>query len=162
MVTFQNLSRNLTLILNEIIQNQNVCKLLYHNESDPYSQTDIDDTKSLIKTLIFPYPFDLSAENEVRSELRVYYPNGILQGNQNIGNLKIHFDVVVHKQLWMISGEDYSAIRPYEIMHNLVQQLNGNLIGMVGRIRFDQGFVHLSANEQFDVIRLIASVVTGK
>lgn len=153
------LSSNLVLILQEIVKNQNICKLLHYNTSTPLSSADITlPANNLILNKIFPYPFNQNVILEDCSQIRVYVPNGYLENNRIIENTDICFDIIVAKNLWLINNNGQSLIRSYEIAKELVNIFNKN-VSTIGRLNFKK-FIHISVNDKFDCIRLISEMMT--
>lgn len=159
MVKLELLSPNLVLILNEIIQDKEIAKYLYYNQSNPLTQPDIPlPAKNLMFKNVFPYPFDNAATVADGSQVRVYYPNGYFENREIISDTAIVFDIIVAKSLWLVN-DGSALLRPYEIMKNIVTLFSDRSVGTVGRINFNR-FVHLTVNDKFDAIRLEAKMLT--
>lgn len=157
MVKFELLSPNLLVILNQIIQNQNIAKYLYYDVTNPLEQPDIADTSVLNFNKVFPYPFDPELTTEDCSQIRVFYWDGAIK--RVIEETKVMFDIIVAKKLWLINDNNTPAIRPYQIMSELVTTLDDKSIESVGRLHFNN-FRHVSVDQQFDAIRVLASMTT--
>lgn len=156
-----NISSNLVLIMQEIVNNQTLCKYLNYNQSNPLTQANLTlPANSLIMTKVFPYPFDVKTEQIDISQLRIYYPKGDFGSNQVIENTDIWFDIVVakSKELWLVN-DGTALIRPYEIMKNIINHFDGKSVSTVGRLKFNR-FYHVSVNEKFDCVRLVAEMFT--
>lgn len=152
------LSPNLVLILKEVLNIQNICKLLYYNQTNPLSQPNlILPANNLMFNLVFPYPFNPDVTIQDCSQLRIYYPSGQLKNNEIVGDINLIFDIIVAKNLWLINDGD-SKIRPYEIISELISYFSKNSINTVGRLHFER-FNHLTVNEKFDALRLIANMI---
>jgi hypothetical protein len=152
------LSQNLTLILNKVLTDQSLCKLIAYNDTKPLSQPDISDTKTLMLDRLMPYPFDTKAEISDTVQLRVYYIGGDFTSNHVIDETRVSFDIVVAKSLWLINNGK-SAVRPYEIMTKLVEMFHEHSIDTVGILKF-KSFRHVPFNAQFDCIQLVAEMTT--
>lgn len=154
-----NISTNLTLILQEMVKNQNICKYLNYNQKNPLSQNNLTlPLNSLIMTKIFPYPFDVSTVDEDMSNVRVYYPKGDFTNNQVIENTDVFFDIIVAKNLWLVN-DGTSLIRPYEIMKEIYNDFQNKSVSTVGRLKFKR-FIHVPVNKSFDCVRLVAEMFT--
>lgn len=159
MVNIELMSDNLAIILGELINNQNIVKYISYNVKDPLSQPDITlPAKNLVESKIHPYPFDPITTTEESVEIRVYYPEGVIDGSKAIVETTVFVDIVCAKSLWLIN-DGKSAIRPYMIMKELFQHFNKNSVSTVGRLDI-QGFSHLHVNDRFDAIRLHTEMVT--
>jgi hypothetical protein len=159
MVNIELMSDNLTIILGELIKNQNIVKYLSYNVKNPLSQPDVTlPAKNLIESKIHPYPFDPITTSEEVVEIRVYYPDGAIDDSKAVIETGVYIDIVCAKSLWLIN-DGKSAVRPYMIMKELFQLFADRSVGTVGRLDF-QGFEHLHVNEKFDAIRLHTHMVT--
>lgn len=126
---------------NEIIQNQNILKLLYYDNENALdsdnlniSQIKIWLEKIIIKTQrIFKLAFDSDITDEVRSELRFYVP--IFKPiHSYLSDVRFNFEVIVHKSLWELKN---NKIRPIMMIQELLKLFNGKNIGGVGRLVLD-------------------------
>ncbi|WJJ55271.1 hypothetical protein QB910_000027 [Dabrowskivirus KKP3916] len=161
MVKLDLLSPNLVLILTTLLQNQNICKYLLYNTQNPLAENDIQDTTSLMLKYVFPTPFDPEIVNDDTSTLRVFFLRGDFTKEYPIGvQTKVFFDIVVNKQNWLIN-DGTPKIRPYEIMSEIVNMLDNQSVGTLGKLHF-QNFAHMAINLNFDGIRLTADMNTLK
>lgn len=153
------LSPNLVLLLQEILANQKICKLINYDQKNPYSQPDIEPF-SLLLNKVFPFPFDPNSTTDEGTQLRVYYQDTNLKNNQIIEDTTIFFDIICAKtpNIWLMDDGE-SKIRPYEILSELVTHLSDRSIETLGKVRFKR-FVHVNVNKEFDCIRLIGDVFT--
>lgn len=155
MIKLENLSSNLIYILNQTVTSQNLCKLLYYNDKDALTQTDIANTSTLKMTKIYPYPFNTQATTESCSQLNIYYPEGEIK-NRVIEYTDVYFDIVVAKELWLIND---NKIRPYEILKEIFTLFYEEIITSVGKLIFGK-FYHIPVNIKFDAIRIRAKIIT--
>jgi hypothetical protein len=161
MVKLELLSDNLMIIISELLNNQSISKYLKYNESNPISKPDIQlPANSLLMNKIFPYPFDPTIKTEDCTQIRVYYPDGELDDAQVWLETDIFFDIVVAKKLWLTNeGVERSSVRPYEIMRHIVEHFKDRSIDTLGKLKFTR-FVHMNANDNFEVVRLGACMMT--
>lgn len=153
MVNIELMSDNLTLILDELINNQTIVKYLSYNEKNPLSKPDITlPAKSLILSKVHPYPFDPTATTQDSCEIRVYYPHAQFDGSDTVTNTFIYIDIVCARSLWLVS-DDKAAIRPYMLASAIHRHFKDRSIGTIGKLRFN-AFQHLAVNTKFDAIRL--------
>lgn len=159
MVKLDLLSPNLALLLTTLLQNQNICKYLYYNTNNPLAEEDIADTSTLMFKNFLPTPFDPEIVTDDTSTLRVFYLRGDFTKEYPVGvETKVFFDIVVNKQNWLIN-DGTPKVRPYEIMSEIVNLLDDQTIGTLGKLHF-QNFAHLAINLNFDGIRLTANMNT--
>lgn len=174
MVKLQYLSDNLIHVINELFNNQVLCRYLYYNDKHPLNEEffadddvtiiDVDKTKpdiegiTLFMNNIFPVPFDPKAISTDACELRVYYSRGNIN-DVVVEDLKLLFDIVVPKNLWFVHDKEHNPkVRPYEIMQEIVKTFCGKSIQTVGKLSFGD-WRHLYVNETYDAIQLSASIV---
>lgn len=151
------LAPNLKIILNQLVNNQKICKLIYYNSTDALSQPDLVlPQNSLINTKIFPYPFNINYQGGECTQIRVYYPKADFENNEVTVNEDIYFDTICHKNLWLISG---SSIRPYTIASEIFNIFSKNSIETLGILHFVT-LRHVYINENYDAIRLVARMMT--
>lgn len=152
------LSPNLIKIVLELLDNQNLCKLLYYKQNNPLEQTTIIDTNILLFDCLYPYPSNVDVTTESECQLHIYYPNGNFVNNQVIELNDIFFDIILAKtkDIYLINNNGTSAIRAYEIMKEILVSFYNQSIDTIGTIKFKK-FVHIYVNEKFDCIRLIAN-----
>lgn len=163
---FGQMSNNVVDIMNTIASNKGIRRLLYINESDPFnsrydkrvpSKDEILSTKSRYGR-IKPVSFNTEATIEDRTEVRVYYNIGRIDGSGKQVDANIHIDIICAKDLWLIENAiGRSKIRPYEILSRIsdeigAQNRNGISLGTMSQ------FQMLSVNEQFDAIRVYYNI----
>jgi hypothetical protein len=119
-------------VLNKLITNQKLCKLLYYNSYDPLSEIDIVDTKVLLKKNIVPKPFISSIISQPASILTVYFDNFRFKSNAYQDGM-IVFNVICHETLWEIKG----GLRPYSIIDELENIFCNQRADGIGRTQLD-------------------------
>lgn len=159
MVSLNYLSSNLVILLEEILKNQNICKLLYYQDSNPYNKPDID-SKSLMFNHIFPFPFDVEAQHKENVQLRVYFSEIRFGKHQKLEFSVLNFDIICSKskEVWLFNDGE-PKIRPYELLSELMSHLSERSIETLGVIRFLKSFP-IYVNNDFHGIRLTADVMT--
>jgi hypothetical protein len=159
MVKLELLSKNIPLMLEQILNSREITKYLTYNQKNPLSQVNTAlPANGLMFKNVFPYPFDSTATLEDCSQVRVYYSNGYLDTREITHNTQIVFDIIVAKSLWLVN-DGVSLVRPYEIMKHIVALFSDKSVGTLGKINFHR-FVHLTVNDKFNAIRLEASMLT--
>lgn len=157
-MNFERLSTNVIDIINEILKNQKLVNYIGSNHNFPCPQT--VDPKTIAPKgndeRIIPYPFDTTFDSEVKTQLHVYYPNIDVVNNGNVGRVAINFDVVVHKDIWLMLESGNKTIRPYQIVNQIVNTFKGKKIGGLGEMHF-LNCSHLIVNSKFEGLRLVAT-----
>jgi hypothetical protein len=118
------------LVLNELIKNQELCKLLYYKDSDPLSQSDISNSKDLINKNILAFPFIDEVVKDTSSFLMVTFDNFTYSKGGEYQNGDIMFHVLCHKDLWQIKG----GLRPYAILDEIQNTFDNKKIG-IGKVK---------------------------
>lgn len=163
---FNQMSNNIVEIMSALARNKGIRHLLFIDDSQPFHEKHEGDVPTRDEILspnsekmrIRPVSFNTDATTEDRTEIRVYYNIGRVDGSGKQIDANIHIDVVCAKDLWLISGvNNKSLIRPYEIMSRIADEIgaknrNGIKIGTISQ------FQMLSVNEQFDAIRMYYNI----
>jgi|HigsolmetaGSP11D_1036233.scaffolds.fasta_scaffold07301_5 hypothetical protein len=152
------LSKNIISIIEEVLKNQRLVNYLAINGNDPSISPPVSPMLIAPKgdnERIFPYPFDTSFKDDVRSQLHIYYPHMTFKNNGKVGHPFINFDIVVHKDIWLLTDKGEKIIRPYEILSMILDTFSGKIIPNLGQVHFLDG-VHVVVNEQFEGVRLTA------
>lgn len=157
----ESLSKNIVTIMQQLVKNDGLMKMLVHNEDNPFDTSLpkintnklIDPTNTCSK--ILPFPFDITAEVEDNSFIRVYYNDGGFDSSEVIADSRIHIDIIVAKSLWLINDGERSLIRPYEMMGRIIDMVGKRSLNCTIKLEFT-GWGHLAVNQKFDAIRLYA------
>lgn len=157
------MSNNIVNIMQALAQNKGIRALLYIDDSQPMHTKHDDDipksheiiSPSSDKRRISPVSFDMTAQLEDRTEIRVYYNIGRFDSSGKHVDYNMHIDIICAKNLWMINDpiKNRSLIRPYEIMSRIFDSVGANNMNNINIGRPVQ-FQMLSVNERFDAIRI--------
>jgi hypothetical protein len=103
-------------ILQTMMDDPELAKLLYYDHVDPLSQEDFD-TSLLFERNLFPYDFIPDVVSEPKSVLFVGFDNiETNEENGKIADFDIVFNFLVHNDLWKIANQ---CLRPYSILHRV-------------------------------------------
>ncbi len=156
---FELMSNNVILIINQILQNQRLLKLINYGGKTPLSEPDIGNPGGLVMQKIFPMPFFEDVPKVESIQLRVFFHSGEIQHGKILGS-NIVFQIITPNAWWDIYKEDNElAIRPYLIKAEIVNQFEGQSISTVGRLRF-RNFQYGYVNEHVTAYELIAEMMT--
>lgn len=159
---FDSLSKNVVNVMKTLIQNEGLLMLLVNDDYNPFDPNlpQINPSNVInpnhVQCHIKPYPFDPDATDTDGSFIRVYYNDGELDKSEVISETRLHIDIIVAKELWLIKG---SMIRPYEIMARVIDMVGRRAVGSGIKLKID-GFQHLSVNTKFDAIRIYSDYMT--
>lgn len=133
---FRELNIIVNTIISMILQNQELCKMIYYDVEEPLSQPDFT-TSVLPYSQIFPLPKTPDAKIEKSTILNVYFEKA-KHWKDNLGFKQEYLiiDIICHLDKWnMGNGE----LRPYSISQKLDEMLNDKYIENVStnRVLFD-------------------------
>lgn len=160
---FDLLSRNSIVLLEELIKHQELVKLIDVNAAKPLDSADVKNTGSLIMKKLFPTPFDKNIPETQQTQLRVFFPEGRLK-NKEVLTTTIVFEIVIHKDLWLIQVQDKDGtyqkrIRPYDIMDKIVEIFEDKSKRTLGVVKFDRyTFTHI--DKDYAMYSLIGEMMT--
>lgn len=161
-VSMGHMSNNVVDVMKALADNYGIRALLYIDDDNPLDKEHKEDVPSNLEILkqnsdknrISPVSFNMNAQIDDRTEIRVYYNIGRFSTEGRHIDYNMHIDIVCAKNLWMITDTlGNSKIRPYEIMSRIfdvVGQRNINQINIGKPVQFQM----LSVNERFDAIRI--------
>lgn len=127
MAYFSELNAVLNLSCSMLLENQNLCKLLYYYPEEtnyqfnPLTQPDIQDTSSLLMKHIYPLPKIPDAETEQICFIDVTISGGKpCDTNPRFREVTLGFDIICHLDTWIIKG----GFRPLSIVHEIDSMFN--------------------------------------
>ena len=139
---FSLLNEDINKVLDKLVSNQNLCKLLYYNDSNPLSQTSLTDPPSLLYSLIFPYPtaietFKDSDGNPVASSIiNVLFDNFKLgTKNHKFKSGDLTFIILSHISLWRLSD---STLRPFCLLNEIDEMFSEQRVIGIGKGEFER------------------------
>ena len=118
LTNFQNLGMTVMKITTELLNNQDLCKLLYYTNEDPLNQPDITNTKeSLFNKNIHIVPA-IPIEDYDGSYLNVVVDTISTMGSKGsaFNTVSIRFDILCPIDLWAIHS---TQLRPFAIMSEI-------------------------------------------
>ena len=125
---------DLQKIISRLMANQNLVKLLYYTDKDPYNHEDLTDTQ--IKTYVYnklvrviPRVGPKETANSIIA-IKVVSANTNPQNNQ-FRDILINIEVFVPLTQWMIKD---SNLRPFAIMGEIHKTLSNKTIDGLGKI----------------------------
>jgi len=144
---------NLQKIVNRLISNQNLLKLLYYNDKNPLSQPDLTEEqikKEVLEKLIkiVPRIGPKETANSIVS-IRVTHGRRNIENNE-FRNILISIEIFVPLTQWFIKD---SNLRPFAIMGEIQKSLDNKTINGMGKMiggSFELNFLteEISAYEQ--------------
>ena len=130
----QELGINLQKICSRLLANDNLVKLLYYADLDPLDKTVLtaEQKQKIFNDLICVIP-KVGTRTDSKSVIAVYIPRAAgLSGNSEYKTVTIAIDVFVPMTQWIIKD---SNLRPFAIMGEIQNSLNGKTINGLGKIK---------------------------
>lgn len=122
-------------ILNKIVNNQRICRLLKYQVRDPFSDKyeDVDGVDLLNKQILaVPKVFDASTEK--MSYIIAVFDNFVVnQFNPDFKISTVRFDIACPYDEWLL---DENSLRPYLIMQEIDNMFNQGKLAGIGNLQF--------------------------
>lgn len=152
---FSELGTNINYVIQELLKDQDLMKLLFYNNETPLSSPDIVNPSALLFNNIFPYPKLPLVEENQKAIITVMFSNARLNSNIKFKDYKLIFNIMCHVDLWKIRG----GLRPYEIaqrIDNIFNEKRGTSLS-IGKVIFDD-FIYREYNQKFNGFYLCYSL----
>lgn len=125
---------HLQKIMNRLLSNQKLVKLLYYTDKDPYTSADLTDTQiknEVYEKLIKIVP-RISSNETAKSIVTIRVVSGMSnKGNDEFRDFTIAIETFVPLTQWFIKD---SNLRPFAIMGEIHKSLNGKIIDGLGKV----------------------------
>ena len=122
-------------ILNKLVNNQRICRLLKYQVRDPFSNKyeDVDGIELLNKQILaVPKVFDASTEK--MAYIVAVFDNFVVnQFNPEFKISTVRFDVACPYDEWVL---DENSLRPYLIMQEIDNMFNQAKLSGIGNLQF--------------------------
>lgn len=122
-------------ILNKLVNNQRICRLLKYQVRDPFSDKyeDVDGVDLLNKQILaVPKVFDASTEK--MSYIIAVFDNFVVnQFNPDFKISTVRFDIACPYDEWLL---DENSLRPYLIMQEIDNMFNQGKLAGIGNLQF--------------------------
>ena len=140
----QEMGENLQTIVKRLIANQNLLKLLYYTDKDPFSHADL--SENTIKTEVFNKLIKIVPKLDPKETATSIISFRVVRGrktstNGEFNNITINFEVFVPLTQWIIKDV---SLRPFLIMSEIEKSLDGKTINGLGKMEsmgFDINFL---------------------
>jgi hypothetical protein len=152
------MSDNLIVILFQLLNNQNLCKLISYDSKSPLDELDLSlPMTDLLFTKMFPDFFNPDIVVDDCTQIYIHYPRGEFSDAGVVNITDIYIDIIEARNLRYINIDDVPKVRSLEIMKEIVNTFQQKSIGTLGELHF-KGFIELVGNKQFNVLRLITDM----
>ena len=122
-------------ILNKLVNNQKICRLLKYQVRDPFSDNYEDvDGVDLLNRQILAVPKVFDASTEKMSYIVAVFDNFVVnQFNPEFKISTVRFDIACPYDEWVL---DENSLRPYLIMQEIDNMFNQAKLSGIGNLQF--------------------------
>lgn len=135
-MNFTQIGKDLQLIMEKLVTNDNIAKLLYYGEKTALSMANLSADQKLLMVndyirVVPVLPKDLEAKNYIIIQFDNFSPSDV--DAMNYKEFILTFDVFCNSQNWIL--DDYQ-LRPYAIMNEIDKLFNLSKLNSSGPINF--------------------------
>lgn len=157
--SFLSINKDMRLIVDKVLSNDRLCKLLYYTTRDALEKEKLTDDQKLKlfgKNLkIVP---KLYVDNSTLNYIFIKFDNFFESSNPEFRNNTIEFDIVCHFDQWQMA--DFN-LRPYRIAAELDSMLDNQKLTGIGLLQF-LGAKHININDEFAGVCLMYQTYHGE
>lgn len=156
--SFLSMEKDTGIIINEILKNNRLKKLLYYTTSDAMEKPNLteDQSLSLLGTNIKIVP-KLYVDGSVLNYVLINFDNFTPSENPEFRDNTIQFDIICHFDQWNL--RDY-ALRPYKIAGEIDSMFNLKKLTGIGYLEF-MGATQIVLTDEFAGLCLMYRTVHG-
>lgn len=156
--SFLSMEKDTGIIINEILKNNRLKKLLYYTTSDAMEKPNLteDESLSLLGTNIKIVP-KLYVDGSVLNYVLINFDNFTPSENPEFRDNTIQFDIICHFDQWNL--KDY-ALRPYKIAGEIDSMFNLKKLTGIGYLEF-MGATQIVLTDEFAGLCLMYRTVHG-
>ena len=156
--SFLSMEKDTGIIINEILKNNRLKKLLYYTTSDAMEKPNLteDESLSLLGTNIKIVP-KLYVDGSVLNYILINFDNFTPSENPEFRDNTIEFDIICHFDQWNL--RDY-ALRPYKIAGEIDSMFNLKKLTGIGYLEF-VGATQIVLTDEFAGLCLMYRTVHG-
>ena len=156
--SFLSMEKDTGIIINEILKNNRLKKLLYYTTSDAMEKPNLteDESLSLLGTNIKIVP-KLYVDGSVLNYVLINFDNFTPSENPEFRDNTVQFDIVCHFDQWNL--RDY-ALRPYKIAGEIDSMFNLKKLTGIGYLEF-VGATQIVLTDEFAGLCLMYRTVHG-
>lgn len=132
--SFLSVDKDLEIITDKILKNNNLKKLLFYNTRDALDQPKLteDESLGLFGENIRIVP-KIPVDNEVKNYIVIKFDNFTTTYNPEFRDNLVEFDIVCHYDYWQL--KDFQ-LRPYRIMAELDTMFADQRLTGIGKLEF--------------------------
>ena len=133
-------------IMRRLLANQNLLKLLYYTEKDPFIQPDLNKDqvqKEVFGKLIKVVP-KVGPKETAQSLVAIQVNNGRPTDNNDFRNISISFQVFTPFTQWIVKDDN---LRPFLIMGEIENSIKNKVIDGMGKMQFERFDLNFLSDE---------------
>lgn len=132
--SFLSVEKDMELLINKILANKRLQKLLYYTNPDPLSSPNLTEQEALglFKTNIKIVP-KIYVDKSVLQYVIIQFDNFAPSANPEFRDNTIEFDIICHFDQWQL--QDF-GLRPYRIAAELDSMLDKKRLTGIGKLEF--------------------------
>lgn len=157
--SFLSLNKDMKILVNKILSNQRLKKLLYYQVKDPLSKPNLTEEESLS---LFGQQIKMVPKLYVDKDLLTYmiisFDNFVESSNPQFRDNIIEFDIICHFDSWQLNDFD---LRPYRIAAELDSMLDKQKLTGIGLLEF-VGASQIVLNSEFAGLCLMYRAYHGE
>ena len=156
--SFLSINKDMKLLVDKIMANERLCKLLYYTDADALDKPKLTDEQKigLFNKQIKNVP-KLYIDNSVLAYIIINFDNFVESSNPEFRDNMIEFDIICHFDQWQL--RDFN-LRPYRIAAELDSMLNNQRLTGIGLLEF-VGANQIILNDEFAGICLMYKTYHG-
>lgn len=158
--SFLSVEKDLSIIVNKILSNENLKKLLYYTRRDALRQPKLTEEQaaSLFGRNIKLVP-KITVDNEVLAYIIISFDDFVMDANNpEFRDNTISFDIICHFDQWALEG---TQLRPYRIAGELDSMFDKQRFTGIGKLEF-AGASQLILNDEFGGLSLFYTATHGE
>ena len=156
--SFLSINKDMKLLVDKIMANERLCKLLYYTDADALDKPKLTDEQKigLFNKQIKNVP-KLYVDNSVLAYIIINFDNFVESSNSEFRDNMIEFDIICHFDQWQL--RDFN-LRPYRIAAELDSMLDNQRLTGIGLLEF-VGANQIILNDEFAGICLMYKTYHG-
>ena len=157
--SFLSINKDMRLIVDKLLSNDRLCKLLYYTTKDALNKPNLTDEEKLglfnknIKIIPKVY-----VDKEVLNYIVISFDNFVPSENPQFRNNRIEFAILCHMDQWQMKDFD---LRPYRIAAELDHMFSDQRLTGIGKTEFF-GATEIILNDEFAGVCLLFDVYHGE
>lgn len=144
--SFLSINKDMRLLVDKILSNDRLCKLLYYTTKDALDKPNLTDEEklSLFNNQIKITP-KIYVDSSVLTYIVIKFDKFTLSYNEEFRDNIIEFDIICHFDQWQLKDFD---LRPYRIAAELDSMLDKQKLTGIGKVEFF-GASQILLNDEF-------------